>query len=138
MRGIGKPSIGKSLFGIAAAFLFVSAILILVPSEASAQFNIEGIIRGAVGHRHGGGYRSSGHSRGHESSRPNSSDKDKDASDQDSSDSKGSTDSKGSRGSASAHDTSQSKASDTPPAKGGPSTGPSKPSGDEPGFAPSR
>ncbi len=56
MHGIGKSSIWS-----AAGFAFVSGLVLLQPTEASAQFNIEGIIRGAI--QQGGGYyrgRSSG------------------------------------------------------------------------------
>jgi hypothetical protein len=54
MRGIGKSSIWT-----AAGFAFVSGLLLLQPTQASAQFNIEGLIRGAIqqqGCCYGGGY----------------------------------------------------------------------------------
>jgi hypothetical protein len=51
MRGIGKPPIG-----IPTAFLLVSGVRMLASSEASAQFNIDGIIRGAI-QQGGYGYR---------------------------------------------------------------------------------
>jgi hypothetical protein len=43
MHGIGKSSIWT-----AAGFAFVSGLLLLQPTQASAQFNIEGLIRGAI------------------------------------------------------------------------------------------
>jgi hypothetical protein len=55
MHGIGKSSIWT-----AAGFAFVSGILLLQPTQASAQFNIEGLIRGAIQQGccyGGGGYR---------------------------------------------------------------------------------
>lgn len=64
MHGIGKSSIWT-----AAGFAFVSGLMLLQPTQASAQFNIEGLIRGAIqqGCCYGGGgyhYRSgSGSSR---------------------------------------------------------------------------
>jgi hypothetical protein len=126
---------------VALAVVLVSGTLVLVPTVASAQFDIGGII-GGLGHRYGGyrsGHSSSHHPKSHESSRRESSDKE--ASDQDSSDQDAKVDvkndSKGSRRqtSAPAHDSSQSVATDTqPPVK----VVPSKPSGDEPAFSPSR
>ena len=61
MRGIGKPSTWTAL-----GFAFVCGLVLLQPTQSSAQFNIEGIIRGALqqqGCCYGGGYyrgRSSG------------------------------------------------------------------------------
>ena len=43
MHGIGKSSMWT-----AAGFAFVSGLLLLQPTQASAQFNIEGLIRGAI------------------------------------------------------------------------------------------
>ena len=43
MHGIGKSSIWS-----VAGFAFVSGLLLLQPTQASAQFNIEGLIRGAI------------------------------------------------------------------------------------------
>ena len=59
---------GKSSMRTAAGFAFVGGLVLLQPTEASAQFNIEGIIRGALQQQGccyggGGGYyrnRSSG------------------------------------------------------------------------------
>ena len=59
---------GKSSMWTAAGFAFVGGLVLLQPTEASAQFNIEGIIRGALQQQGccyggGGGYyrnRSSG------------------------------------------------------------------------------
>ena len=57
MQGFSKSSIWT-----AAGFAFVGGLVLLQPTEASAQFNIEGIIRGAMqqGCCYGGGgyYRS--------------------------------------------------------------------------------
>jgi CHAT domain-containing protein/tetratricopeptide (TPR) repeat protein len=82
---------------MAMAVVLVSGTLVLVPTAASAQFDIGGITGSALMqlHRYGGyrsGYSSSHHSKTHESSKRDSSDKDKnknkdkDASDQQSSD----------------------------------------------------
>jgi len=53
MHGVGKSSIWS-----VAGFAFASGILLLQPTPASAQFNIEGLIRGALqqGCCYGGGY----------------------------------------------------------------------------------
>jgi hypothetical protein len=65
MRGIGKPTPW-----LAAALVFVCGPLLL-PTQASAQFNIEGLIRGAMQHNccYSSGYRhrsaSAHHARGH-------------------------------------------------------------------------
>ena len=65
MHGIGKSSMWTAL-----GFAFTSGLVLLQPTQASAQFNIEGIIRGAIQQQGccygGGGYyrnRSSGTSR---------------------------------------------------------------------------
>jgi len=131
------------------AFVSASAAFALLPNQASAQFNIDGIIRGAIGHGgYGYGYRRPSHHSSHESSHHESADKGKD-SDNDAADSKAgkgikSTD-VGNNGDHSAHGagSSQSAASDTPPPppNGGPSGsgGPAKPSdSDVPAFSPSR
>jgi hypothetical protein len=55
MHGIGKSSIWT-----AAGFAFVSGFLLLQPTQASAQFNIEGLIRGAI-QQQGGGYGGGGY-----------------------------------------------------------------------------
>jgi hypothetical protein len=142
MRGIDQACKHVALKHLALAVVFVSGTLVLVPTVASAQIDIGGLI-GAFGHRYGGGHSSghssSHHSKGHESSKRDSSDKD--ASDQDSSsqDAKVDTksDSKGSRRqtSAPARDNSQSVATDTPPSG---KVVPTKSNGDEPAFSPSR
>jgi hypothetical protein len=55
MHGIGKSSIWT-----VAGFAFVSGLLLLQPTQAAAQFNIEGLIRGAIQQQGccygGGGY----------------------------------------------------------------------------------
>jgi hypothetical protein len=66
MHGFGKSSMWK-----AAGFAVVGGLVLLQPTEASAQFNIEGIIRGALqqqgccygggGYRYRGGSGNSGH-----------------------------------------------------------------------------
>lgn len=56
---------GKARAWLAAVLVFLGGALLLIPSQASAQFNIEGMIRGAIGGYHGGGgyyrYHSSRH-----------------------------------------------------------------------------
>ena len=152
MRGIGKTSTGsaslaKTWFVMSAAVLLAAAAFVLLPTKASAQFNIDGIIRGAIGRGAYGYRRPSHHSSSHESRR-DSADKAKD-SDDDAADSKTGKGIKsandGSSGNPRGSDDSQSASSGTPPppAKGGPSGGPpggsSKPSSnDVPAFAPSR
>jgi hypothetical protein len=143
---IGQAPVAKSTFTASAALLFASALTLLLPSEASAQFgNIDGLIRGALGNR-GYGYRSP-----HHSSSSHSSKSDKDNSDDDAAnhkDGKGikssNGDNSGGNGSKGSGD-SQSAASNTPPpskgGSGGGSSGgsaPSKPSDDMPAFQPSR
>lgn len=51
--------IGKYLAGSAAAAAIACGSLLIVPTDAAAQFNIEGLIRGAIEHGccYGGGYR---------------------------------------------------------------------------------
>lgn len=55
MQGFGKSSIWT-----AAGFAFVGGLVLLQPTQASAQFNIEGIVRGALQQQGccygGGGY----------------------------------------------------------------------------------
>jgi hypothetical protein len=53
MQGFGKSSIWT-----AAGFAFVGGLVLLQPTQASAQINIEGIVRGALqqGCCYGGGY----------------------------------------------------------------------------------
>ena len=152
MRGTGTPffgkfSVAKSSIAICAAFVFASGFVVLLPTQASAQLNIDGLIRGAIG-RGGYGYRGpSHHSSSHSSSHRDDSDDDSAA---DSKNGKGikstnggDNDNSGSHGSGSG--TPQSASTDSPP-KGGPSGGPSggsssgppKSSGDEPSFSPSR
>jgi hypothetical protein len=67
-RETAMQGFGKSSMRTAAGFAFVGGLVLLQPTEASAQFNIEGIIRGALQQQGccyggGGGYyrnRSSG------------------------------------------------------------------------------
>ena len=69
MRGIGKS--------LTAALLLTGGVLILAPTEASAQFpNIDSIIRGAMGHGGGGNYRGSGGGSSSHHSHSHSDDKD--------------------------------------------------------------
>jgi len=152
MPSIGKTSTGTALPAISAALLLASATIMLLPTQAAAQFNIDGIIRGAIG-RGGYGYRGPSHHSSHESSHHDSADKAKDSGDN-------AADSKAGKGIKSTNDTAnagtsgsaQAASSDTPPpakvgpsggppggASGGSSSGPSKPSdSDVPTFAPSR
>jgi hypothetical protein len=149
-------SFSMSIFGrlpawTAAAFTLVAGFLLLAPTDASAQVNIEGLIRGAIGHGINGGYRgrsSSGHhSSGGGSTRGHSSDddsadkgtgtdktKEKDARDEDTSprDSK-LTAQKQPAGPA--REVPQSVETDAPVAK---TAGPSRESNDEPSFTPTR
>ena len=62
----------KSL-GITAATVLVSASFMLVPTAASAGYNISGLVRLALAHCNGGGYRPSG---GHQVSRQRDADAD--------------------------------------------------------------
>jgi hypothetical protein len=133
----------------AAAFTLAAVFLLLAPTDASAQINIEGLIRGAIGHGINGGYRgrsSSGHhSSGGGSTRSHSNDddsadkspdktKEKDARDEDTSphDSK-LTAQKQPAGPA--REVSKSVETDAPVAK---TAGPTRESNDEPSFAPTR
>jgi hypothetical protein len=138
MRGIDQ-----TCKHVALALALVSGALVLLPTAASAQFDIGGII-GAFGHRYGGyhsGHSSSSHHAKSQSSKRDSSDKD--AADQDSSDQDAKadikSDSKPSRRQTSApapaRDNSQSAATDTPPPV---KVVPTKTNGDEPAFSPSR
>ncbi len=139
---------GKLPAWTAAAFTLAAFFLLLAPTDASAQINIEGIIRGAIGHGYGGyrGRSSSGHhSSGGGTSRSHKDDddsaakgadktKEKDARDEDTS----SHDSKltaQKQPSGPAREVSQSAETDAPAAK---SVGPSRESNDEPSFSPSR
>jgi hypothetical protein len=147
MRGIGTSSIAKSSIAISAAFVLASAMAVLLPTEASAQINIDGLIRGALQQRgYPYGYRAPTH---HAS--PSHSDSDDDSA----------ADSKNGKGVKSTNDDAnsnnkpgpgsggpQSASSDASP-KGGPSGGsggggssgggsPPKTSDDMPSFTPSR
>jgi hypothetical protein len=127
MRGIDRPSIGKPVS--VAAFVIGSAILMLLPTEISAQPFIpgipSGILNGAFGH-----YR--GPSR-HSTRTPR-----KDDTDKDTPEAKGPANTKPPRGSASA----QPVLSDTPPPPNGgantPASGPPPKLSDEPTFVPER
>jgi hypothetical protein len=66
-RGTAMHGIGKSSMWTAAGFAFASGLVLLQPTQAAAQINIEGMIRGALqqGCCYGGGggyyrHRSSG------------------------------------------------------------------------------
>jgi hypothetical protein len=148
----GKFSVAKSSIAACAAFVFASGFVVLFPTQASAQLNIDGLIRGAIG---GGGYGYRGPSH-HSSSSSHSSSHHDDSDDDSAADIKngkgikstngGDNGNSGSSGSGSG--TPQSASTDSPP-KGGPSGGssgpgggsssaPPKSSGDEPSFSPSR
>src|ERR1700685_1889689 len=47
-RETASHGIGKSSIWTVAGFAFVSGLLLLQPTQAAAQFNIEGLIRGAI------------------------------------------------------------------------------------------
>jgi len=73
----------KVLLGSAAAVALVSGATVLTATEASAQINIEGLIRGAMSHGYYGGYSRHHHSgRVHETRHERRS-KDKDADEDD-------------------------------------------------------
>ena len=140
MRGIGKS--------LAAALLLTGGVLILAPTEASAQFpNINSIIRGAMGHGGGGYYRGSGgghHSRSHseerESSRDSAPPKEKDATQDESQAANGGT-RQTSNGSTSNGSTSNGSSTRTQTSDPGPQQSPPPPSrtaNDTPAFSPSR
>ncbi|MGH6670823.1 MAG: hypothetical protein ACRECV_02470 [Xanthobacteraceae bacterium] len=62
--------IGKALLASAATIVLISGAVVLSTGEASAQFNVEGLIRGAIAHGYyGGGGRSPRHRRYHETKR---------------------------------------------------------------------
>jgi hypothetical protein len=159
-------AIGKYLLGSAAAIALLSGATMVMTTEASAQFNIDGIIRGLErggccyrGYRHG-----ASRPRSHVSSRRHHEpDSDRDAKDDDSSkaDSRDTRDSRDSRGSRdekadaktnSKADTRgntssarsqpsapQAAESAPPPSSAPPTPAPSSGSkGDEPAFAPAR
>jgi hypothetical protein len=135
MRGIGKFSLG-----MAAALVCVSGSLLLIPSEASAQFNIPGlIIRGGPG-PFGYGYRSrsthheKSHAKHDDDSSSSSSDKgkEKDATQVESS---GGTSAGHSQPAGPAQNTPRSVETDAPSTQ---SAGANKVYDDQPAFSPSR
>jgi hypothetical protein len=130
MGGIGKSSVW-----MATGFVMAGGLLILAPTEASAQFpNIDSIIRGAMQHPYGGGYyRGSGsshHSKSHDDSSNNAPVKEKDATQDESQTANG-----GARTSGTSQNTIRSQTSDAAPQSSGP---PSRVTNDQPSFAPSR
>ena len=151
MPGTSKSARTKSALTISAALAFVAAGALLMPTEAPAQFNIDGIIRGALSHQNHG-YRSSrtSHRSSHSKDDDDSDSKSSDTKPSDSKPSDKGSDSKNAPGSGSA----QSASSDNPPppkgggsgppaggSSGGPSKlsgGPAKTSDDEPSFTPAR
>jgi hypothetical protein len=156
MRGIGRSSIGKfaivrSTIVISSGFVFASAMTVLLPRQASAQFNIDGIIRGAI-QQGGYGYRGPvQHYSSHPSSSSHSDSDDDSASDNkngkgvkstnDSDTGGGSSNGAGSSGSkGSGSSTSQSASTGRPSggSGGGSSANPPKTSDDMPSFSPSR
>jgi hypothetical protein len=158
MRAIGRPFIGNSSIAkkssiAISAFVFASAAAVLLPTGASAQINIGGLIQGALQQR---GYPYGYHPPSHSSS-SSSSHHDSDSDDDSAADNKNGKGIKstndndsGSQSGGGAHDSGsgngQSASTDTPP-KSGPSGGgsaggssgaPAKTSDDMPSFAPSR
>ncbi|MGA7788812.1 MAG: hypothetical protein WCA56_11660, partial [Xanthobacteraceae bacterium] len=82
MRCIGKTSVCTCSLAISAAFLLASAAIVLLPTKAAAQFNIDGIIRGAISHGgYGYGYRAPSHHSSHHDSADKSKDSGDDAAD---------------------------------------------------------
>jgi hypothetical protein len=135
--------IGKSSAAMAAALLFVCGLLLLGPTEAFAQFNIDSLIRGAMSHGNQPGYRyhsgssSSHHSKSHakdddDSSSSKSKGKEKDAT-QDEPQSNGA--SARAQPSGPVQNTARSTESDSPAAA---SSAKSKSYDDQPAFAPAR
>jgi uncharacterized sporulation protein YeaH/YhbH (DUF444 family) len=133
----------KVLLGSAAAVALVSGPTVLTTSEASAQINIEGLIRGAMSHGYYGGYSRHHRGRVHETKHERRS-KDQDADDDD--DSKGKNkkeqsadtgDKSDGKGTQTQTDASAKKLEPETAASNTPPPPPPKPS-DTPVFSPSR
>jgi hypothetical protein len=153
IRGIGTASIAKSSIAISAAFILASAMAILLPAEASAQINIDGLIRGALQQRGGYpyGYRAPTH---HASPSHSDSDDDSAADSKNGKGVKSTNDGADSNNKSSTGSGGPQSASSDAPSKAGPSGGsgsgggggggssgsggPPKTSDDMPSFAPSR
>jgi hypothetical protein len=135
---------------VPAVLAFLGGALLLIPSQASAQFNIEGLIRGMGGY-HGGGYRyhSSRHSSRHEASHHSRHEKDDDG---DSAD-KGKESDKGKEKDATKDEAASANAGSHAQPSAGPShdaggaaptevpqkpTSNNKPNDDQPAFSPAR
>jgi hypothetical protein len=144
-----------SMFGrlpawTAAAFILAAGFLLLAPIDVSAQINIGGIIRGAIGRGYYGGYhggRSSGHHSGGGSSRSHSSKGDDDSADKGTDKTK-EKDARDENTSSRANKVTAQKQPSGPAGEASPSVetdalaaksaGPGRESNDEPSFAPSR
>jgi hypothetical protein len=156
MRAIGRPFIGnssiarKSSIAISAAFVFTSAVVVLLPTGASAQINIGGLIQGALQQRgYPYGYRAPSHSSSSSSHHDSDSDDDSAADNKNGKGIKSTNDGdSGTHGSGTGGGP-QSASTDTPSkggssggsgggSGGGSSGGPAKTSDDMPSFAPSR
>lgn len=131
---------GTSLLATATAIVVcTSGALLWAPDKASAQINIEGLIRGALSHRGGGYHSRSRHSRSHVSSRrehENSApQQEKDATEQDATkvDNKMSSSSSSHQPSGPVQNIPQSVESDAPASAAAANT-----PNDEPAFAPVR
>jgi hypothetical protein len=136
--------LGKAWAWMAAALAFVGGMLLLVPSQASAQFNIEGLIRGAVGGYHGGYRHSSRHSSRHEASRHSRHEKDDDSETSDKTKEKDATKDEAATANAgshaqpsggSSHDVQGAEPTSAPQK---PASNSSTPSDDQPAFSPAR
>lgn len=138
----------KVLLGSAAAVALISGVMTLSTTQASAQIDIEGMIRGAMAHGYHGGHYRGRHGRVHETRRGRHS-KEHEAKDDDSGKDKHPGDNgdqvnnKPDRRQFSSHpkDTPQSEASNPPPAPAAPQSPqqqPDKGSGDVPSFTPEK
>ncbi len=139
-REISMCGISKSSVWMAAALVFLCGLLLLLPTEASAQFNIDGIIRGALQHGYNGGYgtRSTRHAKSH-AKRDNDDDsasdkgKEKDATQEGSTNNSSSTHPQ--PPGPAAHDSARSVETDAPATR---SAGANKAYDDQPAFSPAR
>jgi hypothetical protein len=137
---------GKVRAWLAAAVVFLGGALMLMPSQASAQFNIEGMIRGAMGGYHGGyRYHSSRHysRHEHEASRHSRHERDDDGDKADKTKEKDATKDEAASANAGTHaQPSGGSSGDVGPSE--PTAAPQKPSNtnkptdDQPAFSPAR
>jgi hypothetical protein len=141
MRGIGKFSVVKCSVAIAAALVCISGTLLLVPSEASAQINIPGLI--LRGGPFGGGYGYRSRSTHHEKSHTAKHDDDSSSSSADKGKEKDATQVDTTSGTPSGHSQPSGPAQNAPrsvetDAPSTKSAGANKVYDDQPAFSPSR